>query len=60
MTFDQWMHEVDRLCLSLYGISIHDLPDMCFRDAYNAGASPMAFMGEELGDLEQLRSTFLS
>lgn len=52
MSFRDWMREVDRLCLSAFGMSIHDLPDMLFRDAYDSGSSPKQFMDDELPDLE--------
>jgi len=37
MSFRDWMKELDLICYSNYGMSIHDLPDMCFRDAYDGG-----------------------
>lgn len=55
MSFVQWMHEVDLLCFAWYGMSVRDLPDMNFHDAFNDGLSPEQFMEGELGTLEDLR-----
>lgn len=54
------MEEVNRLCLSTFGLSIHDLPDMCFRDAFDCNVSPEEFMQEELGNLSQLADKIIS
>lgn len=40
MTFLEWMKELDLICYSEYGMSIHDLPDMWFRDSFDSGAMP--------------------
>lgn len=60
MTFDQWMTELDDRCLSEFSLSIHDLPDMCFWDAYADGFTPTEFMDENLPDLESLGRLILS
>lgn len=60
MTFDQWMDRVDRCCQLDFGMSIHDLPDMCFRDAYDSGMSAEDFMSENLPDVESLAHAVLS
>lgn len=39
MSFEEWMRWVDRYCTSTYGLSIHDLPDCCFRDWYDEGTT---------------------
>ncbi|HMS56827.1 MAG TPA: hypothetical protein PKA27_15650 [Fimbriimonadaceae bacterium] len=54
MSFAAWMHQVDLLCFAWYGLSIRDLPDMNFRDAFDDGASPEEFMEGELGTLSDL------
>ena len=54
------MDGVDRCCQLDFGMSIHDLPDMCFRDAYDVGQSPEEFMSENLPDLDALRHAVLS
>lgn len=54
MTFEQWMHEVDLLCFAWYGLSIRDLPDMNFRDAFDDEVSPEQFMSDEMGTLDDL------
>ncbi len=59
MTFDQWMEQVDRCCQLDFGLSIHDLPDMLFRDAYDSGLSPQDFMAEHLPDQESLTHVIL-
>ncbi len=38
--FAVWMKKVDAACEARFGISIHDLPDFCFRDAFDCGDSP--------------------
>jgi len=60
MTFDQWMEGVDSVCSLQFGLSIHDLPDMCFRDAFEVGMSPEEFMTENLPDVEALAQVILS
>lgn len=60
MIFRQWMEQVNDLCLVEYSMSIYDLPDMCFYDAYDSGQTPEEFMAENLGDLETLGNLILS
>lgn len=60
MTFQQWMQEVDSLCIGEYLLSIYDLPDMNFHDAYADGESPEEFMAEVLPNLEALAHLVLS
>jgi len=45
--FDQWMKDLDNLVERKFGMSIHDLPDMNFRDAYDDGESPADFLEED-------------
>ncbi len=54
MSFRDWMKELDLICYSNYGMSIHDLPDMCFRDAYDCDSTPLEFFHNELGTLDDL------
>jgi hypothetical protein len=42
VTFDEWMTRVDGVVLYLAGVSVHDLPDIPFRDMYDNGSSPSA------------------
>lgn len=44
--FKKWMRQVDGHVASMSGLSVYDLPDMAFRDSFNAGESPhdMALM----------------
>ena len=60
MTFDDWMERIDRCCQLDFGMSIHDLPDLCFRDAFDSGLTPEDFMTENLPDLESLGQVILS
>lgn len=39
-TFAQWMVEVDKACYKRAFLSVHDLPDCCYRDWYDDGVSP--------------------
>lgn len=39
MTFETWMRAVDAAVESKAGVSVHDLPDCCFRDWYDAGTT---------------------
>ena len=59
MSFEQWMKDLDRICWSNYGLSIYDLPDMCFRDAYDNGQTPVEFFEDELGTLDDLARVLL-
>jgi hypothetical protein len=40
LAFEAWMKKVDQACEARFGISIHDLPDYCFRDAFDDGETP--------------------
>lgn len=60
MTFQRWMQEVDEICLGNYLMSIYDLPDMPFYDAYESGQSPEEFMAETIPDIETLGALVLS
>jgi hypothetical protein len=37
--FDRWMEAVDAAVEALAGVSVHDLPDLCYRDLYDDGTS---------------------
>lgn len=54
MSFKEWMTELDLICWSNYGMSIHDLPDMCFRDSFDDDLSPLEFFHQELGTVDDL------
>jgi len=43
----------------MYGMSIMDLPDMAYRDAYDDGMTPEAFIDENLPDVEALKELIL-
>lgn len=36
-TFEQYMQAIDFWCNRLAGLSVYDLSDYCFRDAYDDG-----------------------
>ena len=59
MTFENWMEAIDATCSEEFGLSIHDLPDMCFRDGFDCGQSPSDFMRENLPDIDALRDHIL-
>ena len=59
MTFDAWMRAIDRICTFTFGMSIHDLPDMHFRDAFDDGLTPVEFMEENVPDLDALGKLIL-
>lgn len=60
VNFAEWFDQIDRLCHQAFGLSIMDLPDMQFRDAFDDGMSPEDFMTDTLPDLEALRELILS
>jgi hypothetical protein len=47
-SYDEWMLEIDRMVSAKIGLSIHDLPDMPFRDWYDAGKSPAFVVGRAM------------
>lgn len=59
MTFQAWMSEVNDLCLVSYAISVYDLPDMPFHDAFDAGQAPEEFLGDAIPDLRALAELVL-
>lgn len=40
LSFSEWMAAVDKACQVKAGMSVHDLPDCCFRDWYDDGVKP--------------------
>lgn len=54
MNFEKWLSKVDNLCQDEYMVSIHDLPDMEFYDAWECEMTPEEFFEENL-DLEALQ-----
>ena len=60
MSFQRWMQEVDGLCLGEFLMSIYDLPDMNFWDAFDAGQTPEEFIAETIPDQEALAGLVLS
>ena len=39
-TFAEWMNQVNSVVLKKTGLFADDLPDYCYRDAYDDGESP--------------------
>lgn len=39
-TYDKWLEAVDQQVISRTGLSVHDLPDMPFREWYNDDVDP--------------------
>ena len=60
MTFERWMQEVNELCLCTFIVSIFDLPDMPFFDAFESGQTPEEFMTETIPDMDALAELVLS
>ena len=40
LTFEQWLTNVNRHLINMVGLEIDDLPDYCYRDAYEYNESP--------------------
>ena len=52
-TFEAWMKEVDRRIEASIGLSSADLPDICYRDMYDDGATPASAAREAIkGEME--------
>jgi len=53
MTFEEWMVAVDEVVGNItFGLSVHDLPDMAFRDLYNDGSTAQDAAEEALGNAD--------
>ncbi len=50
MTFEQWMAAVDTQVSTRTGLSVHDLPDMPYRDQYDARYTPGQAAEEALSE----------
>ena len=40
LTFQQWLAEVDAICIQNVGLSIHDLEDFLWADTYEKNRTP--------------------
>lgn len=40
LSYDEWFAQADRSCWTLFGVSAYDLPDYCWRDAYDRKRTP--------------------
>jgi hypothetical protein len=54
LTFPEWMKAVDSACSGTLGVVTADLPDMCFRDWYEAGYQTQDAMDEILENLRDM------
>ena len=55
-SFNEWMAKVDSIVERKMGVSVHELPDMNFRDSYEDGVSPEEFVREDL--MPEIREEF--
>jgi hypothetical protein len=39
-SFKEWFKELDELVTRVSGLSALDLPDFCYKDAFNSGCTP--------------------
>jgi hypothetical protein len=46
--FNQWMEQVDGLLGHHFGLSVHDIADQNYRDAFESGLSPEEYCSDEL------------
>ena len=46
--FEAWYREADRICSTVAGVGIDDLPDGPSRDAFEAGDTPGEYVDERL------------
>jgi len=40
LSFEDWMHAVDRVIVARVVVDSADLPDICYADLYEDGATP--------------------
>jgi hypothetical protein len=53
MTYEQWMKSVDAVVGNIaFGLSVHDLPDIAFRDLYDSGATAQDAAEEALANAD--------
>jgi hypothetical protein len=53
MTFDEWMKQVDAVVGNIaFGLSVHDLPDIAFRDLFDSGATAQDAAEEALANAD--------
>jgi hypothetical protein len=46
LRFGLWLYLVDKRCRTVFGLSVFDLEDFGWRDAYDDGSSPKAALHE--------------
>ncbi len=49
MTFEAWMHEVDRAFIKTTGLGRDDWPDQCYWDWWDDGLEPEEAVRETIG-----------
>ena len=52
-TFEEWMKDVNRAVYVKLGLTTEDLPDCCYRDWYDEGASPKSAAARALRNAEE-------
>ena len=53
-TFKEWMSKVDKIVEAKIGLSVDDLPDFMFHDAYDDGVSPTKAATQSIRDADDL------
>lgn len=59
MNFTQWLGKVDAIVSDKLGLSIHDMRDRNWRDAFDGGLSPEDAIEQELGDMDDMESVMM-
>lgn len=50
--FKDWYKKADSLCLAQYGLSLADLPDICYRDLFQDGYTPSQCVREAMANAD--------
>ena len=48
VTFEQWFQKANAACEATVGLSLDDLPDVCYMDMFETGVSPREAVSEAL------------
>lgn len=59
MDFDQWLSNVDGIVSAQMGLSIHDMRDRNWRDAFEDSLSPEEAVEQELGNMDDPESVMM-
>ena len=52
-TFEEWIKEVDRELVRRCGLSHKDLPDCCYHDWYDDGATPSQAASDAIAEANE-------